>query len=206
LIEHRDCSSNTIFLGLVLPKPVRERLLTELSKRLDIDFEEALTSPKLKLQLSPAELDSSLLELYEFMIDGPGGDLLRLIGGGGAIAMQNLYLRRKAEKERMKNGWLPDIFPALMDEVEDHADAGPLQRIRWAMRKNIPLTNTKRRNVFLPKQKNNKSSTSSKSSQDSSLKMSAMTCHSMSPMFGSRQSSFCCAPPQRGSIYMSPLI
>lgn len=171
---------------LVLPKPIRERLVAELSKRLDIDFEEALTSPKLKLQLSPAELDSSLLELYEVMIDSPGGDLLRLIGGGGAIALQNLYLRRQIEKERRRSGWLPDVFPSLVEETDDDGEGGPLQRIRWAMRKNIPQ-NSNHRNPFNLSQQNAKHS-----NKNSGLKMSASTGSSLSMR---PQHSFYGAPP-----------
>jgi hypothetical protein len=159
---------------LVLPRPVRERLVAELGKRLDFDIDEVLASPKLRLQLSPAELDKSVLELYEVVIDGPGGDLLRLIGGGGAIALQNLYLRRKNEKERLKNSWLPDVFPSLVDDDDsDDQREGryAIQRIRWAMRKNIPKGN-KVGNSFVPSQSKGKQ-VSQKSDGGGQLKMSA---------------------------------
>ncbi|GKY98651.1 hypothetical protein MPSEU_000821600 [Mayamaea pseudoterrestris] len=199
----RDKLAQEISQNKVLPKPVRERLLTELGKRLDIDIEEALTSPKLKLQLSPAELDSSLLELYEYMIDGPGGDLLRLIGGGGAVALQNLYLRRKVEKERLKHGWLPEVFPALLDEADDDPEIGPLQRIRAAMRKNIPQTNSQHRTPFTLSQKPGSKLPTRKSGKDSSVNMMSAS----PPVFGgSTRSSFSSAPPRRGSMYMSILI
>ena len=183
-----------------MPKPIRERLVGELSKRLDIDIEEAITSPKLKLQLSPAELDSSLLELYEKMIESPGGDLLRLIGGGGAIAMQNLYLRRQIEKERMKNGWLPDVFPSLVDEADDDgAVEGPLQRIRWAMRKNIPQSTGNYRGPFTLSQASKRPA----KDKDTRLKMSASL---PVPMLGGQRSSCRRVPSPRSSMRMSLLI
>jgi hypothetical protein len=192
----------------VLPKPVRDRLVAELGKRLDVDIEEALTSPKLKLQLSPAELDSSLLELYEVMIESPGGDLLKLIGGGGAIALQNLYLRRQAEKERMRNGWLPDVFPSLVDEREDDGEASPLQRIRWAMRKNIPSTKNYL-GSFTASQKSNKLS-ASKVDKGGPLKMTLSRPSSVSAVtystVGMRPHSFSRAPARRGSSFVSILI
>ena len=205
-----DCTLTIVLVSLscfsvsVLPKPIRERLVVELSKRLDIDIEEAITSPKLKLQLSPADLDSSLLELYEKMIESPGGDLLRLIGGGGAVAMQNLYLRRQVEKERVKNGWLPDVFPSLVDEADDDVMGdGPLQRIRWAMRKNIPPSSTgstgNHRGPFTLSQANKRPV----SDKDTRLKMSSSL---PVPMYVGHSLSHSRVPSRRGSMRMSLLI
>jgi hypothetical protein len=131
----------------VLPKSIRDRLVAELDKRLDLDLDSLLESPKLRLKLSPAELDKSLLELYDTMSESPGGDILRLIGGGGMIAMQNLYIRRRAERERwrkMKEGSTLsalDIFPSYVDDVDvDDAryDGTPTQLIRQSLRRNLP--------------------------------------------------------------------
>jgi len=145
--------------------------VAELGKRLDIDIEEVLSSPKLKFQLSPAELDSSLLELYEVVSDSPGGDLLRLIGGGGALALQNLYLRRQAERDHMKYGWLPDVFPSLVDEVDDDKESGPLKRIRAAMRKNLPHNKGSRSPFSATSSIRKPMSSSSRQGKDTSLKM-----------------------------------
>ena len=126
---------------------MRDRLVSELDKRLDLDIDALLDSPKLRLKLSPAELDKSLLELYDTMSESPGGDILRLIGGGGMVAMQNLYIRRHAERERwrkLKEGSAfsaLDIFPSYVDDVDiddERYDGTPTQLIRQSLRRNLP--------------------------------------------------------------------
>jgi hypothetical protein len=127
---------------------MRDRLVAELDKRLDLDIDAWLDSPKLRLKLSPAELDKSLLELYDTMSESPGGDILRLIGGGGMVAMQNLYMRRHAERERwrkLKEGAAfsaLDIFPSYVDDVveidQGVYDGTPTQLIRQTLRRNLP--------------------------------------------------------------------
>ena len=52
--------------------------------------------------MSPVEQDKSLLEFYETVSKSLCGDMLRLIGGGGAVAIQNLYVRRHAERVRWR--------------------------------------------------------------------------------------------------------
>ena len=47
--------------------------MTELNKKLDLDIDDILESPKLRLNLSPAELDNQLLDLYKWVADGPRG-------------------------------------------------------------------------------------------------------------------------------------
>lgn len=119
--------------------------MAELDSRFDLDIDEFLESPKLRLKLSPAELDKSLLELYDTVSESPGGDILRLIGGGGVIAMQNLYMRRRAEKDRwrkLKEGVALDIFPTYVDEYDDDSEEDKngtvTQLIRRSLRRNIP--------------------------------------------------------------------
>jgi hypothetical protein len=131
------------FVLPVLPRSIRERLVTELDKRLDLNIDEFLDSPKLRLKLSPAELDKSLLELYDNMSESPGGDILRLVGGGGFIAMQNLYMRRHAERDRwrkLREGVALEIFPTYVDDVDavDDKDKSITQMIRRSLRRNIP--------------------------------------------------------------------
>jgi hypothetical protein len=128
---------------------MRDRLVAELDKRLEIDIDQFLDSPKLRLKLSPAELDKSLLELYDTVSESPGGDILRLIGGGGAIALQNLYMRRRIERERWRKIQegatfsAMDIFPTYVDDDGSHDnainDGTPTQLIRQSLRRNLPL-------------------------------------------------------------------
>jgi hypothetical protein len=114
--------------------------VSELNKRLELDIDEILTSPKLRLQLSPAELDKSLLELYDKISQGTSGDLLRVIGGGGAVGMQNLYIKRQATKKRMRQE-IPAIDPFPQVEITEttETDRTATQWVQWAMRKNIPM-------------------------------------------------------------------
>ena len=62
--QFRSNLSKEIRQSYVLPKDIQLRLLKELDKRLDLDVDELLESPKLKVKLSPAELDRQLLEFY----------------------------------------------------------------------------------------------------------------------------------------------
>jgi hypothetical protein len=134
----------------VLPTQLRDRLVADLDKRLDLDIDELFDSPKLRLQLSPAELDKSLLELYDTVSKSPGGDLLRLICGGGPIGLQNLYIRRQTQKNLYQQGVFAEFFPSPLDdesERDDPAKRTPAQRIRWALRKNAPHKNWSNRNA-----------------------------------------------------------
>jgi hypothetical protein len=129
----------------VLPSGVRQRLVSELDKRFDLDIDNILESPKLRLQLSPAELDKRLLELYKKVAAGPSGDVLRVIGSGGGrqeVALQDLYIKRHAERQRAKNrrneanlSFGP--FVALGEEsgVEKLTAS---QWVNWALRRNLP--------------------------------------------------------------------
>ena len=125
----------------VLPQKLKERLVSELDKRLDLEIDELLTSPKLRLKLSPAELDKALLEFYDRASESPGGDLLRLIGGGGQVGLQNLYMRRHAERERwrkLKEDIAPEIFTAFSDlEGTDDKEGSASQLIRRSLRRNL---------------------------------------------------------------------
>ncbi|GMI08260.1 hypothetical protein TrVE_jg10459 [Triparma verrucosa] len=80
-----------------LPRSVKEKLKQELDRKLDLDFERILSEPELRLQLSPAELDKSLLELYNQVSVSPGGDILRVIGGGTDVGRQNQYIQQKSQ-------------------------------------------------------------------------------------------------------------
>lgn len=129
----------TFFLSIqVLPNRVKQSLVNELDKRLDLDIDFILQSPKLRLQLSPAELDKKLLELYKSVADGPRGDVLRIIGGGNDVALQDLYVKTKGresrldpvsggdpeEKERTTSQWVNSVLKRNLPKTE----VGTVQR------------------------------------------------------------------------------
>lgn len=134
-----------VFVSLlpVLPKPLRERLANELNRRLDLDIDEMLESPKLRLQLAPAELDKSLLELYNKVVEGPSGDVFRVIlgGGGSSIALQNMYMKRQAARQSRKKlangGYSLDLLPSFVWEAEEERTAE--QSIRRALSRNLAV-------------------------------------------------------------------
>ena len=131
----------------VLPKKFQERLISELDKRLDVDVDTILESPKLRLQLSPAELDNRLLDFYNGIIKGSSGDYLRLISGGSMLGMQNLYMKQQAERqrrrERRSNYDVEPAFSALLlgdseEDVSDEKDRSAAQWVKLALRHNLP--------------------------------------------------------------------
>jgi len=127
---------------LVLPDRIKQRFENELDKRLDLDIDRILESPKLRLQLSPAELDKQLLEFYKSLVDGPSGDVLRIIGGGQEVAFQILYTRNKSLRERSKN---PQSFgkvsfgpfEALGEEFNEEERTAS-QWVNYVLRRNLP--------------------------------------------------------------------
>ena len=136
--------------------------MAELDRRLDLDLDELLTSPKLRLKLSPAELDKALLEFYDRASESPGGDLLRLIGGGGQVGLQNLYIRRQAERDRwekMKQGIPPELFPSFTDfDGTDEKEGTASQLVRRSLRRN--LNKIGNRNILTLQARNDESDNS----------------------------------------------
>jgi hypothetical protein len=132
-------SNIVIVMSAVLPPRLKQRLSSELGKRLDLDIEKILDSPKLQLQLSPAELDKRLLELYEGVTDGPGGDLLRVIVGGKDVAFQTLYIKRTEARKRRKNAANPRsvVFGPFDDERDENARTAS-QWVQRALKRNLP--------------------------------------------------------------------
>ena len=126
----------------VLPKGAKERLVSELEKRLDLDIDKILDSPKLRLQLSPAELDQRLLYLYNNVTEGPTGDVLRVIGGGQEVALQDFYIKSRAARKAAKDPQALEKlnfgpFQALGDESdEDRRTAS--QWVNQVLRRNLP--------------------------------------------------------------------
>ena len=83
-----------------LPQFLKRRIRRELNRRMGLDIETMFDSPKVQLQLSPAELDRQLLDLYKWVSKSPGGDVLRVIGGGADVGKQNQYMRRARRRGR----------------------------------------------------------------------------------------------------------
>ena len=123
---------------------MRESLIKELDKRLDLDIDKLLTSPTLEVKLSPAALDKQCIELYEYIAAGPSGDVLRIIGGGQEVAMQHRYMKRQALKQlqadRARNVTTPFFFNIMNNTAEKEGSAS--QQVRWTMRRNLPRNST----------------------------------------------------------------
>lgn len=115
----------------MLPENLKTRLTAELYKRLDVNLDEFFLSPKLRLKLSPAELDKALLELYDNISESPTGDVLRVIGGGGQIGLQNWYLQNESRKRK------PNRPLNLEDRYELRGDEAASKWVRKALNRNI---------------------------------------------------------------------
>lgn len=172
--QFRTRLSEEIKLSKVLPKKLQTNLVEDLEKRLDIDIEATLQSPTLRVQLSPAELDKRLLSFYNDVTAGPGGDVIRVIGGGAYVGRQHLYLKQMARKrrreERKGHSYTINEVP-LTDEADriDEKHRTPTQWVSLAVRKNLS-----------PKQGNDEPrikpwGTSSRSKRDSTTKMMMMS-------------------------------
>mmetsp|Transcript_11917 Transcript_11917/g.28251 ORF Transcript_11917/g.28251 Transcript_11917/m.28251 type:complete len:906 (-) Transcript_11917:1089-3806(-) len=134
----RSRLSQEVSQSNVLPNRVKQSLVNELDKRLDLDIDFILQSPKLRLQLSPAELDKKLLELYKNVADGPRGDALRIIGGGNDVALQDLYIRRNKGRSKNRRSFLA---PAGTEDNEDKKRTTS-QWVNSVLKKELPKTLT----------------------------------------------------------------
>jgi hypothetical protein len=155
----------------------------ELDKRLDLDIDTILESPKLRLQLSPAELDNRLLNFYNELVKGPGGDVIRLGVGGTTVGRQNLYMKKQAQKNRrrQRSGLEYDdafTLPAFsqVDEITDERNRTPTQWVTLALRRNLPSKNANSAS-FVPKPTTTKGTTK----EERSKKTTQMTM--LSPSF-----------------------
>ena len=115
----------------VLPQRTKDLLITELDKRLNVDLDELMSSPKLRVKLSPAKLDKLLLDLYDSVVQGESGDVFRVIGGGANVGRQNRYVRQQTRlaQNRMKQEVAVDAAP--------HA-VTPTSLVKRALRRNLP--------------------------------------------------------------------
>lgn len=125
----------------VFPPAVKQRLVSELEKRLDLDIDDILESPKLRLKTSPAELDQQLLKLYNDVAGGPRGDVFRVIGGGQEVAFQDLYIKQSASKKRgnlalNSTGLSFGPFEALNDDSDENPSTAS-QWVKRALRNNL---------------------------------------------------------------------
>ncbi|CAB9521529.1 Digalactosyldiacylglycerol synthase 1, chloroplastic [Seminavis robusta] len=208
--KFRDNLSREISVNKVLPKAVRESVVKELNRRLDLNIDELLNSPKLELKLSPAELDQQCLELFESVSKGPSGDVLRIIGGGNDVALQHRYMKRQAIKQlkaaNAMNSTVPFFVGGSVESTDENSRTAS-QWVRWAMRRNLPTNGTM---SVLPSQpqKPSGSSTAAKAPaqketennlQMSILQPSPSTCGygSLSSSRGSSWTGMAVPPPSR---------
>lgn len=102
-----------------------------------------------------------MLELYDTISEGPGGDILRVIGGGGPIGLQNLYMRRRVEKDRwrrLRHGGNLEIFPtySVLDENGEPKRTSASDLVRKSLRRNIPDLRPKNKAFGLPAQESDR--------------------------------------------------
>lgn len=186
---------------------MKERLISELEKRLDLDIDDILEAPKLRLQLSPGELDKQLLELYKNIANGPSGDVLRVIGGGQEVAFQDLYIKRRAKKDRKKQLLnQAGLSFGPFDPLDDDASKDSLTASQWVQQ----TLNKNLRSNFAPTNIPNSDKKSSASRKEKSdMKMvtqleTSRTCsHAFSPL-ASAPTKFC--PPRKSASTFSLLI
>lgn len=150
--EFRSNLADEIRSSEVLPYDLKQGMLYELEKRLDIDVDELLTSPKLKFQLSPAELDRQLLDLYNTVIKNPGADMLRTVLGGANVGRQSYYLKQEATKARKKElleeKGMNSRKPEFLEDVGVGGGKTATARIKRTLRRNLLQSPT-----FLPEMK-----------------------------------------------------
>lgn len=94
-----------------------------------MDLDELMSSPKLRVKLSPAKLDKLLLELYDSVADGPSGDVFRVIGGGVNVGKQDLYLKQQQSKMAKMSDH--------EDFLEDADDTTPVSLVKRALKRNF---------------------------------------------------------------------
>ncbi|KAL7537180.1 hypothetical protein ACHAXR_007648 [Thalassiosira sp. AJA248-18] len=123
----------------VLPKDLQQRLIAELDKRLDVDLDEFLSSPKLRVKLSPAKLDKLLLDLYDGVVQGPRGDVFRVVGGGANVGRQNLYIKQKQQQSKLAESHYEGKPPLVnAAPISDSEASTPTIVVKRALKRNLP--------------------------------------------------------------------
>jgi hypothetical protein len=138
--EFRANLSQEIRQSNVLPQDIQKRLLSELDKRLDLDVDSLLYSPKLKLQLSPAKLDKQLLDLYNAVADNPSADILRTVMGGANVGRQSYYLKQQARKQKTRaklESREKNSLPQFLDDVGMGEYRSATSWIKKTLRRNL---------------------------------------------------------------------
>ena len=160
-----------------------------------------LESPKLRLQLSPAELDKRLLELYKNISDGPRGDLLRVLGGGQEVAFQDFYIKRRASKlRRNKDIDSSSLSFGPFGDSLDEEDIKPNTASQWVQK---ALVKNLENSLTTPKPKPNKKASAK---DKSNMKMLNPSHRSVSGRvaYVTSPSQFC--PPRSATRSFSLLI
>ena len=153
--QFRSRLSQEISQTNVLPKDLQQYMINELDKRLNLDVDELLASPKMKIRLSPAELDKQLLELHDLISESPSGDVLRVIGGGANVGRQNLYLKQQALKGHSNPTKTSNVdnpvdssilttmgSPQFLEDIGVGGDSTATNWVKRALRRNLLAKNT----------------------------------------------------------------
>ena len=115
----------------------------------------------MRLQLSPAELDKQLLEFYKSVVDGPSGDILRVIGGGQDVALQDLYIKNNSLRKRSEISHSPGKvrFGASEDpdKGSDEEERTASQWVNFILRRNLPKVDDRESHRGSRDDKNDKS-------------------------------------------------
>jgi digalactosyldiacylglycerol synthase len=140
--DFRSKLAQEIAQSRVLPLELQEKMLGELDKRLDLDVDELLGSPKLKIQLSPAELDRQLLDLYNTISENPGADIFRTVMGGANVGRQNMYIREQMRKESKARALQErrsgnTVIPQFLDDVGGGDTRSATKWVKKALRRNM---------------------------------------------------------------------
>ena len=195
--EFRSKLSQEIRQSNVLPGDLQSRMMNELDKRLELDVDELLSSPKLKLQLSPAELDRQLLDLYNSFTDSPSCDIFRLAMGGVSVGRQSYYLKQQALKAkaeaRKESGEGKAAVPQFLEDVGVDEYGTATKWIKRTLRRNLqPATSQ----TFLPAKKlsQNHNTNISRNDNDSTPMMSLIRSH-----YPKRTTNHCSFPNQKCS-------
>ena len=224
--QFRSNLSQEIRESNVLPQELQNKMVKELDKRLDLDVDELLASPKLKVELSPAELDKILLEFYNGVSEGPGGDVLRMIGGGANVGRQKYYMKQQAmrlkrvQRQEEKNQKLSNgiqlsnnsasLTPEFLPDVGTGVSSTITKGIKESLKRNFLPKNTLHVSSA-PSSKVEKSNETEKGSQKDTP---TMTLNRIQMSGVSRSNIFCSLPrtsflpkvPHFQSKLPSPLI